>query len=111
MHETTAVVLLVVVLGQIFIFSIAGIAMWLAGEFGEPPLWLRWGNLESGREVSGLRARQAGAAAASDKHDGLMTLHHDFPIAPKDPDDRRPATAVGRRILDAGFRMTGGARR
>jgi hypothetical protein len=37
MHETTAIVLLVVVLGQIFIFTIAGIAMWLAGEFGEPP--------------------------------------------------------------------------
>ena len=39
MHETTAIVLLVVVLGQILIFTIAGIAMWLDGEFGEPPRW------------------------------------------------------------------------
>jgi len=66
MHETTAAVLLVVVLGQIFIFTVAGVAMWLAGEFGERPRWRRWRTPPNRDEMSGLRARQTGAAAISD---------------------------------------------
>jgi hypothetical protein len=49
MHETTAAVLLVVVLGQIFIFTVAGVAMWIAGEFGERPRWRRWRKLSDDR--------------------------------------------------------------
>jgi hypothetical protein len=87
MHETTAVVLLVVVLGQIFIFTIAGIAMWLAGEFGQPPRWWRW-------------RKQDTAAQAWEAGDGLLTLHHDLPIAPSHPDDRRQTTEDGKRSGD-----------
>ena len=102
MHETTAIVLLVVVLGQIFIFTIAGIAMWLAGEFGEPPRWRRW-----------IKQRNAGKASGPQAaaHDGLLTLHHDLPIAPPHPDDGRRTTDNGRPIGDVGLPITGSGRR
>ena len=61
MHETTAIVLLVVVLGQIFIFTIAGIAMWLAGEFGEPPRWRRWMKQRNAGKASGPKRRRTTA--------------------------------------------------
>jgi hypothetical protein len=102
MHETTAIVLLVVVLGQIFIFTIAGIAMWLAGEFGEPPRWRRWMKQRNAGEASGSQAAA---------HDGLLTLHHDLPIAPPHPDDGRRTTDNGRRIGDVGLPITGSGRR
>ena len=89
MHETTAIVLLVVVLGQIFIFTIAGIAMWLAGEFGEPPRWRRWMKQRNAGKASGPQAAA---------HDGLLTLHHDRLI--RTTDDGRKTTDGGLEILD-----------
>jgi len=76
MHETTAVVLLVVVLGQTLIFTIAGIAMWIAGEFGEPPRWWRWSKRGRAGETTG-----SGMGTRSENED-LASLHHEIPIAP-----------------------------
>ena len=90
MHETTAIVLLVVVLGQIFIFTIAGIAMWLAGEFGEPPRWRRWMKQRNAGKASGPQAAA---------HDGLH------------PDDGRRTKDNGRRIGDLGLPISGSGRR
>ncbi|HEY7243541.1 MAG TPA: hypothetical protein VH678_06605 [Xanthobacteraceae bacterium] len=79
MHETTAIVILVVVLGQVLIFTVAGLAMWIAGEFGERPRWWRSGKQRDTGESSAVRG-------SADKHDGLVSLNHDIPIAPRDPD-------------------------
>jgi hypothetical protein len=39
MHHTTLLVLVLLVFGQLFVLGSAGVFLWLAGEFGDPPSW------------------------------------------------------------------------
>jgi hypothetical protein len=41
MHQSTWVVLLLLMAGEIAILAIGGFILWLAGEFGDAPRWLR----------------------------------------------------------------------
>jgi hypothetical protein len=39
MHQSTWVVLLLLMAGEVAILAFAGFVLWLAGEFGEAPKW------------------------------------------------------------------------
>jgi hypothetical protein len=45
MHQSTWVVLLLLLFGEIAILAFAGFVLWLAGEFGNAPKWTRWRSL------------------------------------------------------------------
>jgi hypothetical protein len=40
MHQSTWVVLLLLMAGEIAILAIGGFVLWLAGEFGDVPKWI-----------------------------------------------------------------------
>ena len=40
MHQSTWVVLLLLMAGEIAILAIGGFVLWLAGEFGDAPKWI-----------------------------------------------------------------------
>ena len=40
MHQSTWVVLLFLMAGEIAILAIGGFVLWLAGEFGDAPKWI-----------------------------------------------------------------------
>ena len=41
MHQSTWVILLFLMAGEIVILAIGGFVLWLVGEFGDAPKWLR----------------------------------------------------------------------
>jgi len=41
MHQSTWVVLLLLMFGEIVILAVGGFILWLAGEFGDAPKWTR----------------------------------------------------------------------
>ena len=41
MHQSTWVVLLLLMFGEIAILAFGGFVLWLAGEFGDAPKWTR----------------------------------------------------------------------
>ena len=41
MHQSTWVVLLLLMFGEIAILAFGGVVLWLAGEFGDAPKWTR----------------------------------------------------------------------
>ena len=45
MHQSTWVVLLLLMFGEIAILAFGGLVLWLAGEFGDAPKWTRLRNL------------------------------------------------------------------
>jgi hypothetical protein len=55
MHQSTWVVLLLLMVGEVAILAFAGFVLWLAGEFGEAPKW---------RNVRGLRKLGSGRRAS-----------------------------------------------
>jgi hypothetical protein len=55
MHQSTWVVLLLLMVGEVAILAFAGFVLWLAGEFGEAPKWRSLRDLRklgSGRRAS-----------------------------------------------------------
>jgi hypothetical protein len=43
MHQSTWVVLVLLLFGEIAVLALAGFILWLAGEFGDDtPRWMRW---------------------------------------------------------------------
>ena len=48
MHQSTWVILLFLMAGEIVILAIGGFVLWLIGEFGDAPKWLR---LRKGRRA------------------------------------------------------------
>lgn len=51
MHQSTWVVLLLLMAGEIAILAIGGFVLWLVGEFGDAPKWLRSRHLRKGRRA------------------------------------------------------------
>jgi hypothetical protein len=45
MHQSTWVVLLLLMFGEIAVLALGGFILWLAGEFGDAPKWTRLRNL------------------------------------------------------------------
>ena len=41
MHQSTWVILLFLMVGEVAILAIGGFVLWLVGEFGDAPKWLR----------------------------------------------------------------------
>jgi len=41
MHQSTWVVLLLLMFGEIAVLALGGFILWLAGEFGDAPKWTR----------------------------------------------------------------------
>jgi hypothetical protein len=40
MHQSTWVVILLLMIGEIAILGLAGFILWIGGEFGEAPKWM-----------------------------------------------------------------------
>ena len=51
MHQSTWVILLFLMAGEIVILAIGGFVLWLIGEFGDAPKWLRSRHLRKGRRA------------------------------------------------------------
>jgi hypothetical protein len=51
MHQSTWVILLFLMAGEIVILAIGGFVLWLVGEFGDAPKWLRSRHLRKGRRA------------------------------------------------------------
>jgi hypothetical protein len=51
MHQSTWVILLFLMAGEIAILAIGGFVLWLIGEFGDAPKWLRSRHLRKGRRA------------------------------------------------------------
>ena len=51
MHQSTWVVLLLLMAGEIAILAIGGFVLWLIGEFGDAPRWLKSRTLRKGRRA------------------------------------------------------------
>ena len=45
MHQSTWVVLLLLMFGEIAVLALGGFILWLVGEFGDAPNWTRLRNL------------------------------------------------------------------
>jgi len=51
MHQSTWVVLLLLMFGEIAILAFGGFILWLAGEFGDAPKWTRLRSLRKRRRA------------------------------------------------------------
>jgi hypothetical protein len=51
MHQSTWVVLLLLLFGEIAILGFAGLVLWFAGEFGDTPKWIGLRALRKGRKA------------------------------------------------------------
>jgi hypothetical protein len=51
MHQSTWVVILLLMMGEIAILAFAGFVLWLAGEFGDAPKWTSLRSPRKGRRA------------------------------------------------------------
>jgi hypothetical protein len=88
MHNSTVIMLMFLMLGQILILSFAVFVLWLTGDFGDSPkLFSRRHSVgQAGKPASAMRVDTG--RRSKENGDGLMSLEDSHSIQPQAPGER-----------------------